>query len=70
MNNTITKIAQIAVAAALLVLAVGTFNLPASAADDKGFTIGKKGEVHFNVPVRAGDPGRGEAGDQAAGSKR
>ena len=55
MNNTITKIAQIAVAAALLVLAVGTFNLPASAADDKGFTIGKKGEVHFNVPVRAGD---------------
>ena len=38
---------------AALVLVVVT--LPASAQDNKpDFTIGKKGEVHFNVPVKAG----------------
>jgi hypothetical protein len=37
------------------VLAVVAFNLPASAQKaTPDFTIGKKGEVHFNVPVKAG----------------
>jgi hypothetical protein len=49
--------------AAVLILAAA-FSLPASAQDKKGspdFTIGNKGEIHFNVPVKAGgvvlDPG-------------
>lgn len=59
----ITKTIQTMAAAALLVLAVGAFNLPVSAQDHKDhqehqakpdFTIGKKGEVHFNVEVKAG----------------
>jgi len=42
-----------AAAAMLLVL---TFSLAASASDDKkpDFTIGKKGTIHFNVPVKVG----------------
>ena len=57
----ITKTIQTMAAAALLVLAVGAFNLPAAAQDHKeqqakpDFTIGKKGEVHFNVQVKAGN---------------
>ena len=53
MNHDIAKMIRITAAAALFVLAVG-FN--ASAQDKKAadFTIGKKGEVHFNVPVKAG----------------
>jgi hypothetical protein len=59
MNNIITKTTRIIAAITLFVLAVGAFNLPASA-QDKGkpaedFTIGKKGEVHFNIQVKAGD---------------
>lgn len=55
MNKRITNTIRIAAAVALLVLAVGIFSLPASAQDNKpDFTIGKKGEVHFNVPVKAG----------------
>ena len=44
-------------AAALLVSAIGLVSLAASAGTEKGqkdFTIGKKGEIHFNVPVKAG----------------
>ena len=62
MNKMITQMTRIAAALALLLLAVGFFTLPASA--QKGtpdFTIGNKGEIHFNVPVKAGsavlDPG-------------
>jgi len=60
MNNIITKTIRIIAAVTLLVLAVGTFNLPASAQNQKAqpgkdFTIGKKGEVHFNIQVKAGD---------------
>jgi hypothetical protein len=53
MNHDITKMIRITAATALFVLACG-FN--ASAQDKKApdFTIGKKGEVHFNVPVKAG----------------
>ncbi len=43
------KIMRITSAVMLLVLTVGTFSAAA-----KDFTIGRKGEVHFNVPVRAG----------------
>jgi len=63
MNNIITKTTRIIAAITLLVLAVGAFNLPVSAQDhqahqagpSKDFAIGKKGEVHFNVQVKAGD---------------
>jgi hypothetical protein len=60
MNNIINKTTQIIIAVTLLVLAVGTFNLPASAQNQKAqpskdFTIGKKGEVHFHTQVKAGD---------------
>lgn len=60
MNNIITKKTQIIVAAVLLVLAAGAFNLPASARIQKAqpgkdFTIGKKGEVHFYIQVKAGN---------------
>jgi hypothetical protein len=56
MDNRITKMLRIAAAVALLVLAVGVFTLPASAqkAAPADFTIGNKGEIHFNVPVKAG----------------
>jgi hypothetical protein len=50
MNKNISKMIGITAAVALLVLAVGVVN---AAAQD--FTIGKKGEVHFNVPVKAGN---------------
>ena len=46
---------RVVATAAFVVLAIGVFGLPAAAADGKDFTIGKKGEVHFNVPVKAGD---------------
>jgi hypothetical protein len=52
MHN-ITKVTRIMAAVALVVLSIGVFG--ASAQSDKDFTIGKKGEVHFNVPVRAGN---------------
>ena len=43
------------VTAVFVVLALGFANVSASAEDKKGdVTIGKKGEVHFNVPVKAG----------------
>jgi hypothetical protein len=56
MNNRITKMLRIAAAVGLLVLAVGFFTLPASAqkAGPADFMIGNKGEIHFNVPVKAG----------------
>jgi hypothetical protein len=52
-----TKTLRIIAVVALLVSAIAVSNLAASAADDKtkDFTIGKKGVIHFNVPVRAGD---------------
>ena len=52
-----TNTIRIIMAVALLVSAIAVLNLTASAADDKtkDFTIGKKGVIHFNVPVRAGD---------------
>jgi hypothetical protein len=53
MNNNMTKLIRVTVAVALLVLAVGT--LTVSARDSKDFTVGKKGDVHFNVPVKAGN---------------
>jgi len=52
-----TKIVPIGAVVAMLVLAIAAFNLPASAqkpAAGPDFTIGKKGEIHFNVPVKAG----------------
>src|SRR5262245_11538328 len=60
MNNIITKTNQIIATAVLLVLAAWTFSLPASAHSQKvqpgkDFTIGKKGEVHFYIQVKAGD---------------
>ena len=51
------KIARIGAVVAMLVLAIAAFNLPASAqkpAAGPDLTIGKKGEIHFNVPVKAG----------------
>ena len=57
MNNRITNMVRIAVAVALLVLAAGALTLPASAqkaAPAPDFKIGNKGEIHFNVPVKAG----------------
>ena len=54
MNDSGTKTIRIVAAVAFLVLAIGALNLPASARDGKDFTIGKKGEVHFNIPVEAG----------------
>jgi hypothetical protein len=56
MNN--TRIVRTLVAAALLVSAIGFVSLAALAGTQKGqkdFTIGNKGEIHFNVPVKAGD---------------
>ena len=45
-----------AVTAISLGLALGFANMSAGAEDKKAdVTIGKKGEVHFNVPVKAGD---------------
>jgi hypothetical protein len=42
-------------AAAFLGLAIGSANVPAWAQERTAdVTIGKKGEVHFNVPVKAG----------------
>lgn len=43
-------------AVATVVLAIG-FSVPAASAQEKktpDFTIGKTGEIHFNVPVKAG----------------
>jgi hypothetical protein len=42
--------------AAAAILLVLTFSSAASAGDDKkpDFTIGKKGTIHFNVPVKVG----------------
>ncbi len=54
MNNNGTKTIRIVVAVAFLLLAIGAFILPASAGDRKDFTIGGKGEIHFNIPVKAG----------------
>src|SRR5262245_56267074 len=49
------KTIRIIVALAALVTAVALFNVAAFAADqNRDFTIGKKGEIHFNVPVKAG----------------
>ena len=50
-----TKSVRIIVAVALLVSAIGFFSLAAAAANDKDFSIGRKGEIHFNVAVKAGD---------------
>jgi hypothetical protein len=50
-----TKTIRMIVVGALVVSAIGFVSLAASARDGKEFTIGKKGEIHFNVPVRAGD---------------
>ena len=55
MKNSTKTIGTFALAA-MLVMAI-TFSLPASAQDKKAtpeFTIGNKGEIHFNVPVKAG----------------
>jgi hypothetical protein len=49
-----TKMFRITAAAALFLLAVAVFNVSAQDKKAPDFTIGKKGEVHFNVPVRAG----------------
>jgi hypothetical protein len=68
MNNNIMKTIRIIATLALFVLAVGAFRLAALAQDSQGqqgkanqkgkpaedFTIGKKGEVHFNIQVKAG----------------
>ena len=51
-----TKTIGIFAAMAMLVIAIA-FSLPAPAQDKKAtpdFTIGNKGEIHFNVPVKAG----------------
>ena len=54
MTNTTKTIRTIAVIA-LALAAVVVFSLPASAqSTGKDFTIGNKGEIHFNVPVKAG----------------
>jgi hypothetical protein len=50
MRNRISKMIGIIAAVALLLLSVGVFN---ASADD--FSIGKKGVVHFNVAVKAGN---------------
>jgi hypothetical protein len=51
-----TKTIRIVVAVALLVSAITSFNAAAAAnGKTKDFTIGKKGEIHFNVPVKAGN---------------
>ena len=61
MHDNRTKIIGIFATVATLVLTIA-FNLPASAEDSrkaasgKDFTVGKKGEVHFNIQVRAGAP--------------
>jgi len=50
------KSIRIIVALVALVTAVAVFNVAAFAADqNKDFTIGKKGIIHFNVPVKAGN---------------
>jgi hypothetical protein len=49
-----TKMIRPAAAVALLVLSVGTFSASADTQKNPDFTIGKKGEVHFNIPVKAG----------------
>jgi hypothetical protein len=49
------KTIRIMAAIVFLILAVIAAALPAAAGDGKDFTIGKKGEVHFNVPVKVGD---------------
>jgi hypothetical protein len=68
MDRNIIKTIRIIARLALLVLAVGAFGLPGSAQNGQGqrvkagqkgkpaedFTIGKKGEVHFNTQVKAG----------------
>ncbi len=54
MSNS-TKTIRMIVAVTVLVLCVGLVALQASAQDKKpDFTIGKKGEIHFNVPVKVG----------------
>ncbi|MCI0391034.1 MAG: hypothetical protein MOB07_19995 [Acidobacteria bacterium] len=68
MNSNIILTIRIIATLALLALAVGAFSLPALAQNNQGqqakaiqkgkpaedFTIGKKGEVHFNIQVKAG----------------
>jgi hypothetical protein len=50
-----TKTIQTIAAVTVAILAIVAFNLPLSAQKaGEDFTIGKKGEVHFNVPVKAG----------------
>ena len=51
-----TKTIGIFTVVAMLVVAI-TFSLPATAQDKRAtpdFTIGNKGEIHFNVPIKAG----------------
>jgi hypothetical protein len=54
MNTRNTIITTIAAAVLLLALA---FSVAASARDDNkpDFTVGKKGVIHFNIPVKAGN---------------
>src|SRR5437867_2665903 len=54
--NTRNKMITTVAALAMLLLAI-SFNVAASANDDKrpDLTIGNKGVIHFNVAVRAGD---------------
>src|SRR5215813_1873300 len=54
--NTRSKTTTLIASAAVLLLAL-TFSVAASASDDKkpDFTVGKKGVIHFNVPVKAGN---------------
>lgn len=50
--KTMKKITELTAIAALVVLFLGGFN--AAAQSGKDFRIGKKGEVHFNVPLKVG----------------
>jgi hypothetical protein len=50
----LTRMFRLAAAAALFVVAVAVFTLSAQDKKAPDFTIGKKGEVHLNVTVRAG----------------
>jgi hypothetical protein len=57
MSDNRTKTIRMIAAFAMVVLAIAAFNIPASAQKAglaADFTIGKKGEVHFNIPVKAG----------------
>ena len=57
MKNTMTTKIKAVITGALLVLALSALSLTTMAQGKPGedFTIGKKGEVHFNIQVKAGN---------------